>query len=202
MQTFAIVRLLLLFIHVMAFAVALGCVLREDAKLLSAQPVDPISLRAAARLVRFALVILWASGAALIVLDTGGAVLQVADNPKLLAKLTVVCVLTLNGIALHCLAFPALCGEARFGRYGASLAAALGGISAPSWLSATLLGIARGQAKGLDYADFMVAYGGIAAIALTFALTVVRPRIVRKLAMGSRWFDARLHGSADLPRLL
>lgn len=100
--------------------------------------------------------------------------------------------------ALHCLTFPALCGEARFGRTSASLAAALGGISAASWLSATLLGIAREQAKGFDYADFMVAYAGIAAI----ALTVVRPRIVRKLAPGSRWFDARLHGRADLPRLL
>jgi hypothetical protein len=202
MQTFAIARLLLLFIHVTAFAVALGCVLREDAKLVSARPIDPPSLREAARLVRFALILLWASGGALIVFDTGGALLAVADNPKLLAKLTVVCVLTLNGIALHTVAFPALCGEASFGSHGAAVAAALGGISAASWFAATLMGIARMQARGFDYTDFMVAYAGIGAIALGFALLFVRPRLVRKLAAGARWGTARLErGGADLPRL-
>ncbi|MCC6534333.1 MAG: hypothetical protein IT531_17415 [Burkholderiales bacterium] len=50
MQAFAIARLLLVFIHLVAFAVALGCVLREDAKLLSHQPLDRDSLRTAARL--------------------------------------------------------------------------------------------------------------------------------------------------------
>ena len=41
MQTFAIARLLLLFIHVTAFALALGCVAREDARLLTPGPIDP-----------------------------------------------------------------------------------------------------------------------------------------------------------------
>jgi hypothetical protein len=204
MQAFAIARLLLLFIHVLAFAVALGCVLREDAKLLSPQPLDPRSLRAAARLVRFALVILWASGAALIALDTGGVLARLADNPKLLAKLTVVCVLTLNGVALHWIAFPALCGEARRGRYSIAIAAALGAVSAASWMSATLLGIVRAQAKGFDYVDFMVAYAGMAAIALAFALLFVRPRIARKLRLDPRWCErpAQMPPGDDLPRVL
>jgi hypothetical protein len=203
MQTFAFVRLLLLLVHVMAFAVALGCVLREDARLLSARPIDAESLRSAGRLVRSALIVLWASGLALLVLDTGGALGRIADNPKMLAKLTVVGVLTANGVALHTLAFPALLGEIRHSGHAAAIAAALGGISAASWLSATLLGIARAQAKGYDYAQFMTGYAGLLALALAFALLVVRPRVARKLAGGMRGFDRRLpagHGN-DLPRL-
>jgi hypothetical protein len=203
MQTFAVVRLLLLFIHVMAFALALGCVLREDAKLLSARPIDAESLRATARLVRFALIVLWASGTALIVLDTGGEPARIADSPKMLAKLTVVCVLTANGVALHALAFPALLGEARHGSYAAAIASALGAISAASWLSATLLGIARSHLRGFEYADFMLGYAGMLAIAVAFALLVVRPRIVRKLALGPRWLEGPLpaHPGTDFPRL-
>ena len=40
-----------LYIHVVAFAVALGCVLREDAKLVSRWPLDPHSLQEASRIV-------------------------------------------------------------------------------------------------------------------------------------------------------
>ena len=203
MQTFVVVRLLLLFAHVMAFAVALGCVLREDAKLLSPRPIDAESLQSAARLVRFALIVLWASGTALLVFDTGGVLSRIADNPKMLAKLTVVCVLTANGVALHRIAFPALLGEARHGGHAAAIASALGGISAASWLSATLLGIARAQAKGLAYADFMLGYAGMLAFALTFALLVVRPRVVRKLALGPPRHGPHRSArpGADLPHL-
>ena len=58
----AIARLSLLYVHVVAFAVALGCVLREDAKLVSRWPLDPRSLREASRIVATALAVLWASG--------------------------------------------------------------------------------------------------------------------------------------------
>src|SRR5690606_26081753 len=146
---------------VMAFAIALGCVLREDAKLLLPGPIDRQSLRAAGRLVRCALAILWASGAALIVVDTHGVVSLVADNPKLLAKLTVVCVLTANGFALHWLAFPALFGDVRHGRRAAALAAALGAISAASWLAATLLGIARAQLEPFGYDELITVYAAM-----------------------------------------
>jgi hypothetical protein len=203
MQTFAAVRLLLLFIHVMAFAAALGCVLREDAKLLSARPVEPESLRSASLLIRFALILLWASGFALLALDTEGDFARIADSPKMLAKLTVVCVLTANGVALHWLAFPALLGAKPPLGCGVAMISALGAISTASWMGATLLGIARAHAKGLDYADFMLAYAGMLAIALTLALLVVRPRLVRKLALRTQRYEGRLPArrATDLPRL-
>lgn len=178
-------RLFLLFVHVVAFAVALGCVLREDAKLLSAQPLDASSLRTAARLVRFTLIVLWASGAALVLIDTGGDLSLVADSAKLLAKLTVVTTLTLNGVALHYLAFPALFAPARSRQEAAAIAAVLGSVSAVSWLWATLLGILHGAARGWSYSDLVLPYLGALAVTAAGALVLVRPRIVRKLQVAS-----------------
>jgi hypothetical protein len=174
-------RLFLLFVHVVAFAVALGCVLREDAKLLSVHPLDAGSLRTAARLVRCALIVLWVSGAALVMVDTGGNLSLVADSAKLLAKLTVVATLTLNGVALHYLAFPALFGTVRSRQVAAAIAAILGSVSATSWLWATLLGILHGTPKGWSYPEIVLPYFGTLAVAAAGALIVVRPRIVRKL---------------------
>ncbi len=181
METQAIARLLLVFIHVLAFALALGCVLREDAKLIFSRSHDAQALRSAARLVRFALIILWASGLALLVVETGAALHRVADNPKLLAKLTVVAVLTLNGVALHLAAFPCLLGDRRPSHSSSNIAAVLGAVSTASWLAATLLGIARTSAAGLTFFDFMQIYGGLLLGALAFALIVVRPRLAAKL---------------------
>ena len=200
MQTLVIARLLLLFVHVLAFALALGCVLREDAKLLSPQPLDPQALRAAARLVRFALIILWASGIALIVLDTNAVFSRVAQQPKLLAKLSVVGILSLNGVALHLIAFPALLGDRVRVRNAAAVAAALGAVSAASWLAATLLGITRTSVQGFTYADLMLAYCVMLAAALTVGLLIVRPRIAEKLRTPAR-YDLGSDASGALPRL-
>ena len=200
MQTLAIARLLLLFVHVLAFALALGCVLREDAKLLSSQPLDGQALRSAARLVRFALIILWASGIALIVLDTNAVLSRLAQQPKLLAKLTVVSILSLNGVALHLIAFPALLGDRVRGRSAAPLAAALGAVSAASWLAATLLGITRASSVTFTYADLMLAYAVMLATALTFGLLIVRPRIADKLRKRAR-YDPGSNRSAAIPGL-
>jgi hypothetical protein len=200
MQTLAVARLVLLFVHVLAFALALGCVLREDAKLLSSQPLDGQALRAAARLVRFALIILWASGIALIVPDTNAVFARLAQHPKLLAKLTVVGILSLNGVALHLIAFPALLGDRVRRRSAAPIAAALGAVSAASWLAATLLGITRASSLGFTYTELMRAYAVMLAAALAFGLVVVRPRIAKKLATAARC-DHRSDRSAALPGL-
>jgi hypothetical protein len=181
METHALAKLLLLFMHVLAFALAVGCVLREDAKLIFSPRHDVGALRSSARLVIYALIVLWASGTALLVLETDAALHRLVDNPKLLAKLTVVCVLTLNGIALHFAAFPCLLGERRPSRRSSNLAAVLGAVSASSWLAATLLGIARTAASGLTYFQFMAAYAGLLTGAIAFAWLVVRPRLSAKL---------------------
>ena len=52
-----------------------------------------------------ALVVLWITGLAVIGMDTGFDTGLLATKPKLLAKLTVVAVLTVNSLGLHLLAF-------------------------------------------------------------------------------------------------
>jgi hypothetical protein len=177
----AIVRLVFLYAHVVAFAVALGCVLREDAKLLSRKPIDALSLQATSRVVAGALAVLWLSGVALIVLDTGGSLSELLANAKLLAKILVVVVLTLNGVALHFVAFPALLNPPRSVRVTASVSAALGAVSAVSWAFATLLGISRGIPKPLTFELAMLAFAAAVAFGVLVAVVVVRPIIETKL---------------------
>ena len=179
----AMVRLLLLYIHVVAFAVALGCVLREDAKLVSRMPLDVDALRATSRIVASALAVLWASGFAIIVLDSGGNLSAIASNPKLLAKLVIVCALTLNGIALHLFAFPTLREPRKTINASAHLAAALGAVSAVSWGFATLLGISRGILKFLSFADVILAYCLTLAAAIGAASLLEAPILRRKMQL-------------------
>lgn len=177
----AIARLLFLYVHVVAFAIALGCVLREDAKLVSRLPLDPLSLRASSRTVASALAVLWASGFAIIVLDSGGGLSAIASNPKLLAKLIIVCALTLNGLALHMYAFPSLQDPPEAITAAAHVTAALGAISAVSWAFATLLGISREIAKVLSFEGVIAAYGLTLAAGICIALFGVAPIIRRKM---------------------
>jgi hypothetical protein len=60
----------------------------------------------AASVATLALVVLWITGLAVIGMDTGFDTELLATKPKLLAKLSVVTVLTVNSLALHLLAFP------------------------------------------------------------------------------------------------
>ena len=60
----------------------------------------------AAAVATIALVVLWITGLAVIGMDTGFDTGLLATKPKLLAKLTVVAVLTVNSLGLHLLAFP------------------------------------------------------------------------------------------------
>ena len=171
----------MLYIHVVAFAVALGCVLREDAKLVSRWALDLDSLQQASRIVATALAVLWASGIAIIMLDSGGAIYAIASNAKLLAKVLIVSALTLNGLALHLIAFPRLRNPCAKIASSAHLAAVLGAISAVSWAFATLLGISRDIANVLSFDDVMFAYGLSLAAGICVALFLVAPIIRRKL---------------------
>lgn len=181
MQPIAVVRLVCLFIHVIAFAVALGCVLREDAKLISRAPIDPQSLQAASLIVAPALAVLWLSGIALIVIDTAGEIAAILANAKLAAKLVVVTILSLNGFALHMIAFPALRHPWRPVRRAATVIVLLGTLSAVSWAFATFLGVARGIARALTFEGVITTYAVALAAGYCAGLVLVRPIIEAKM---------------------
>jgi hypothetical protein len=175
MEPLSWLRQSVLFVHLLAFAVALGAVLREDAELLARRRVDVRRLARAARTLTVALAVLWASGLALIGLDIGFDPRAIAAAPKLAAKLVVVAILTANGVALHALAFPMLT------RRGTRLALPLllGAVSTASWLYASFVGASRLVAPWLSFADYMALYALLLAAAAAVALVVVGPRLRR-----------------------
>lgn len=132
-----------LFAHVIAFAVTLSAVLREDLRWLLDRRIDVARLRRTTRTVTQGLVVLWATGLALWAIAVGQSPLPWAMTAKLGAKLVVVTLLTLNGWALHAWVFPMLQTERPADLLKRRLPAVLGAFSTASWVFASLMGVAR-----------------------------------------------------------
>ena len=113
MEVTIIARQALLYGHIIAFALALGTILKGDVRLLRAQGIDWASLLATAKLVKWLVLALWVTGVPMMMMDVGTDVSRLLGTPKLMAKLIVVGVLTLNGLLLHVLAFPMVTREHR-----------------------------------------------------------------------------------------
>ena len=69
-----------LFAHLVAFAIAISAVLREDWMLLSTRRIEWRRLEATARVLSISLVALWATGGALVALDVGLSVAAIGAN--------------------------------------------------------------------------------------------------------------------------
>jgi hypothetical protein len=177
MEVTIIARQALLFGHIIAFALALATILKEDVRLLRAQRIDSTSLLATARLVKWLLLGLWATGVPMVMMEVGNDVSLLLGNPKLLAKLVVVGAITLNGILLHLVAFPMVTGRPRNPKKAAAIAAMLGAVSTASWLYASFLAVARKVAPYFSLQDFLVVYLLVLAIAISFAILAVRKRL-------------------------
>ncbi len=175
-------RQLLLFAHLIGFALAFAAILREDMALLTAPRIDAGKLAAAGRTIAWLLGFLWATGIGLLLLEVGLDMALLASKPKLLAKLAVVCVLTLNGALLHRLALPMLAGPVHAPRQAATLCAVLGAVSSVSWLLASFLGASRVIAPWMSLGGFLALYVAGLGIGLLVALMLVRPRVERLLA--------------------
>jgi hypothetical protein len=177
MEVTAIAGQALLYGHIIAFALALAAVIKEDVHLLRASHVDTTSLLATAKLVKWLLLALWVTGVPMVMMDIGTDVSLLLSKPKLLAKLIVVGALTLNGILLHLVAFPMVTGKTQNPNKAATIAATLGAVSTTSWLYASFVGVARIVAPYFSLLDFIILYLLALAIAVSFAILVVRNRL-------------------------
>lgn len=180
MLTLDLLRVLLIIAHLVAFAVALFLVMREDLRLLQAKHLDLTELMATARLVSLALAGLFVTGAAVVVVDTGLDPAEMLSRPKLLAKFSVVSVLTLNGLVMHHKLFPLIAGRQPVDATILSrLATATAAISSTSWFYATFLGVAKPLTEALGYQGFMVVYASLLVVAIPGALILVGPHCER-----------------------
>ena len=166
----------LLYGHIIAFALALATILKEDVRLLRAKLIDSASLLASAKSVKWLLLALWVTGVPMVMMDIGTDVSLLLGKPKLLAKVIVVGALTLNGILLHLVAFPMVTGSLKNPNKVVTIAVTLGAVSATSWLYVSFLGVARLVAPYFSLYDFVILYLFALTIAVSFAILVVRTR--------------------------
>jgi hypothetical protein len=163
-----------LFVHVIAFAMTLSAVLREDLRWLRERRIDGARLPRTMRTVTSGLAVLWLSGLALWAFAAAASPVPWGLTPKLSAKLVVVSLLTLNGWALHAWVFPGLQGPGSAGPRVGHLAAVLGAFSSASWVFAAFVGVARPLVGVLSFAGFMALYAASLGVALLVALPLAR----------------------------
>ncbi len=179
MNTVTLWHQAVLFLHLIAFAIALSAVLRADVELLLARRLDTDRLMTTARLLAVALAILWVSGAALLFIDIGPDWRAWFGGAKTGAKLLVVTALTANGMALHHFVFPRLKRPWLHTTSGATLPLVLGAISTASWLFASFVGVSRLIAPSMRFVDYLSLYALVLALAVGGALVFMRRRVER-----------------------
>lgn len=177
----AVTRMGLILAHLLAFAAAFAAVAFGDFAIFRRRRVDTELLTKAANSVTLALTALWITGFAVILLDTRLDLAVLWSKPKLLAKLSIVGLLTLNGIALHRWAFPLFSQPQDDPHRAAFLPAVLGAVSATTWTFAAFVGVGKAVAPALGYSGFMALYAASVAVGVWVSLTYVRPRLAAQM---------------------
>jgi hypothetical protein len=177
-------RMGIVYAHLIACCAAIGLVLMSDIamvkQLISGNPrerMDEKHLHDLQNTVAWALVALWATGVAIITLDASSKGLAYFANPKLQAKITVVCLLTLNGFLLHHRVLPLMkkVGNLLSMSFSQrSFAVFAGSVSAVSWFYAALLGVGRPLNWKYSLTEILAAYpalivGGFVGLMLLLA---------------------------------
>ncbi len=192
--------MLLVFAHLLAASMALGAIVATDLRLLSKLAQDRTRIAPpnefVARIVVVALVVLYATGAAII----GQGMLEHPDylaNPKLQAKLALVVLLTVNAFVLHRVTFPRLARGRRVARWHASDWLAIGipvGVSNFLWMFVAFLGVARPWNGTMPFDEVMAiaAVGYAVTQAAVFAILAVaasraEPVATPRAAFVRRW---------------
>lgn len=149
MTALALIKLLLLFAHLLGTSMALGSIVATDIRLLArladARVRIPPPNEFVMRLITVSLAVLYITGTAMILLNLRDDPEYLA-NPKLLGKLLLVLILTINAVVLHRYTFPSLARGARVARWTFShflRVAVPVSISNCLWMFCAFLGIAR-----------------------------------------------------------
>jgi hypothetical protein len=161
-----------LFVHLIAFAMTLSAVLREDLRWLLNRRISRARLRSTMRTVTSGLLVLWATGLALWAFAAAASPVPWALTAKLSAKLVVVSLLTLNGLAMHLWVFPRLPASGEKEWLARPLPLLLGAFSSASWVYASFVGVARPLSGELSFVGFMALYALAVGFAFAFAFAL------------------------------
>ncbi len=178
-----LVRMFLVLGHLGALMAAAIAVAFGDYALLGQRKIQGDLLHRASTAVAWALVALWVTGLGIIYVDTAFELAAIMAKPKMLAKITVVLVLTLNGVVMHARVLPALMrvyARAQ-GAAVARYATVAGAISAACWAYGVFLGVAKPLAPILKYPGFIALFAAVVLGAIAVSFQVVKPELTRRL---------------------
>lgn len=166
--TMELMRMGVVYAHLIACCVAIGLVLTSDYAMIKqmitgedATHSDKTHLDTLKKTVLLALAALWVTGIGIVLLDYSvkGAVYFL--NPKLQAKILVVSLLTVNGFLLHHAVLPAIKKAGTLVKMetnARTLAVFAGVVSGVSWFYGAMLGIARPLNWKYSLGEIMFAY--------------------------------------------
>lgn len=174
----------LLCLHTVAFAFSFVAIVKADLDFVLNLKSGEYHIHDLGRKIMVLLAILWGTGIGLIFADLGLDWSPLLEKPKLLTKLTVVTILTLNGILVHYIAFPCVTHPQANPKRAATFCVILGAISSVSWFYAAFVGLARIVAPMMTYHDFLSLYVLALFTGLVIAITAIQPRLARKLQEG------------------
>lgn len=200
-------RMAVVYLHLIACCVAIGLVLTSDIamvkQLFKADPAEKLDgnhMKELQTVVSRALLALWVTGAGIIALDVSLKGLEYFGNPKLQAKIAIVCFLTLNGLVLHNYVLPLMLKAGSLIKLAISkrmIAIFAGALSGVSWFYAAMLGIGKPLNWKYSLVEILAAYpvlivGGFASMLLLTAWSKRKASVKNtRVVATSTKFDAR-----------
>ncbi|PWK35732.1 hypothetical protein [Pseudomonas sp. OV226] len=179
-----LLRLGVVYVHLVACCVAIGLVLTSDIAMvrdLLKRKVftehDNAHMESLQKSVVVALIFLWVTGAAIVGIDYLEKGANYFMNPKLQAKVIIVTLLTYNGVLLHRLVLPALQKAGSLLHLGFSarmMALFCGSLSAVSWMYAAMLGVGRPLAWKYSLSELLMAYPILIALGFLAMLVLTQ----------------------------
>ena len=143
-------KLLLLFAHLLGTSLALGAIVATDIRLLRRLADDRVRIAPpnpyVIRLITLALLLLLATGGAMLLIGISEQPDYLSANPKMQAKLILVALLAINALVLHRFTFPGLARGRRVSRWKPLdflRVAVPVALSNCLWMYCAFLGIAR-----------------------------------------------------------
>jgi len=176
-----VTRISMIYLHIISMIAAAVSIVMVDFLVFNRQgsPSRARLIERLASIVLISLLALWATGLTVIGIDTGFDPHLILQNGKLLAKLLVVTILSINGVGVHFYVLPQLANATRRSAVLGLTTLAIGVVSAVSWGYAAFLGIAKALSPHLGFAGFVGLYGLALVIAWIVAVTIVRPRLLK-----------------------
>lgn len=183
-MTIEFTRMAVVYLHLIACCVAIGLVFTSDIamvkQLFKADPAEKLDgnhMKGLQTIVSRALLALWVTGAGIIALDVSLKGLEYFGNPKLQAKIAIVCFLTLNGLVLHNYVLPLMLKAGSLIKLSFTkrmVAVFAGALSGVSWFYAAMLGIGKPLNWKYSLVEILAAYpvlivGGFASMMLLTA---------------------------------